>query len=128
MSSARSLTSTTTQPFAVNPEITQVESDSDDEEELGELAVTMDKLRLFDASLYYGKGTMLFTSTDQNKFWDEEITFDVHDTPNIEIPPEAFVMPPIDVIDELFDIYYRVGPQSHSETSTMPINVNSIAG
>ncbi|KAF9115711.1 Transcriptional activator of fatty acid utilization [Mortierella sp. AM989] len=107
VSSARSLTSTTTQPFAVNPEITQVESDSDDEEELGELAVTMDKLRLFDASLYYGKGTMLFTSTDQNKFWDEEITFDVHDTLNIEIPPEAFVMPPIDVIDELFDIYYR---------------------
>ncbi|KAF9172536.1 Transcriptional activator of fatty acid utilization [Mortierella sp. AD010] len=93
----------TTQPHVT----TQDESDSDDDGELGELAVTMDKLRLFDASLYYGKGTMLFTSTDQNKFWDEEITFDVHDTPDIVIPPEAFVMPSVEVIDELFDIYYR---------------------
>ncbi|KAF9358088.1 hypothetical protein BGX26_002509 [Mortierella sp. AD094] len=106
----KSPTSLATQPYAT----TQEEGDSDDEGELGELAVTMDKLRLFDASIYYGKGTMLFTSTDQNKFWDEEITFDVHDTPDIVIPPEAFAMPPIEVIDELFDIYYRVGSAGHS--------------
>ncbi|KAI1318997.1 Transcriptional activator of fatty acid utilization [Mortierella claussenii] len=81
------------------------ESDGD-EGGLGELAATMDKLRLFDASMYYGKGTMLFTSTDQSQFWDEEISFDVHDAQDIAIPPEALVMPPLEVIDELFDIYY----------------------
>ena len=68
----------------------------------------MDKLRLFDASMYLGKGTMLFTSTDQNKFWDEEISFDVHESQDIDIPPEGFVMPPVEVIDALFDIYYKV--------------------
>lgn len=68
----------------------------------------MDKLRLFDASLYLGKGTMLFTSTDQNKFWDEEISFDVHDSQDIDIPPEGFVMPPVEVIDALFDVYFNV--------------------
>ncbi|KAF9431523.1 Transcriptional activator of fatty acid utilization [Entomortierella beljakovae] len=88
------------------PDFSQDEDDSDDGD-LGELTVTMDKLRLFDASLYFGKGTMLFTSTDKNTFWDEEITFDVHDPLDIDIPPEAFVMPPVDVIDELFDIYYK---------------------
>ncbi|KAG0214800.1 Transcriptional activator of fatty acid utilization [Mortierella sp. GBA30] len=81
-------------------------SDGDDDGDLSELAATMDKLRLFDASYYFGKGTMLFTSTDQNKFWDEEISFDVHDAQDIDIPPEALIMPPVEVIDALFDIYY----------------------
>lgn len=84
------------------------ESESDDGSDLGELAATMDKLRLFDASFYFGKGTMLFTQTDTEKFWDEEISFDVHEAPDIDIPPEALVMPPLDVIDTLFDIYYSV--------------------
>ncbi|KAI7832418.1 fungal-specific transcription factor domain-containing protein [Gamsiella multidivaricata] len=83
-----------------------IESDGDDDSELGELAATMDKLRLFDASYYLGKGTMLFTSTDQNQFWDEEISFDVHDAQDICVPPEAYVMPPVEVIDTLIDIYY----------------------
>ncbi|KAG0227215.1 Transcriptional activator of fatty acid utilization [Actinomortierella wolfii] len=78
----------------------------EEEEELEGLAETMDKLRLFDASVYFGKGSMLFTSTDQNHFWDEEISFDVHDVHDIEIPPEALVVPPVEVIDQLFDIYY----------------------
>lgn len=82
--------------------------DSEGDDELGELAATMDKLRLFDASYYFGKGTILFTSTDKNKFWDEEISFDVHDAQDIDIPPEALVMPPVEVIDTLFDIYYSV--------------------
>ncbi|KAF9335983.1 Kinesin-like protein kif15, partial [Linnemannia elongata] len=82
------------------------ESESDDGSDLGELAATMDKLRLFDASFYFGKGTMLFTQTDTEKFWDEEISFDVHEAPDIDIPPEALVVPPLDVIDTLFDIYY----------------------
>ncbi|KAG0275991.1 Kinesin-like protein kif15 [Linnemannia exigua] len=82
------------------------ESDSDDGSDLGELAATMDKLRLFDASFYFGKGTMLFTQTDTEKFWDEEISFDVHEAPDIDIPPEALFMPPVEVIDTLFDIYY----------------------
>ncbi|KAG0251282.1 Transcriptional activator of fatty acid utilization [Actinomortierella ambigua] len=81
-------------------------SDGEEEEELEGLAETMDKLRLFDASVYFGKGSMLFTSTDQNHFWDEEISFDVHDVHDIEIPPEALNLPPIEVIDQLFDIYY----------------------
>lgn len=84
------------------------ESESDDGSDLGELAATMDKLRLFDASFYFGKGTMLFTQTDTEKFWDEEISFDVHEAPDIDIPPEALVVPPLDVIDALFDIYYSV--------------------
>ncbi|KAI8605605.1 fungal-specific transcription factor domain-containing protein [Dissophora ornata] len=84
---------------------TQVDSDGDDEG-LGELAATMDKLRLFDASYYLGKGTMLFTSTDQNQFWDEEISFDVHEAQDFEIPPEAFVLPPLEAIDALFEVYY----------------------
>ncbi|KAF9998181.1 Transcriptional activator of fatty acid utilization, partial [Modicella reniformis] len=88
------------------PDTVPMESDGDDERDLGELAATMDKLRLFDASFYFGKGTMMFSSTDQNKFWDEEITFDVHDPPNFTIPPEAFVVPPLEVIDTLLDIYY----------------------
>ncbi|KAF8946215.1 hypothetical protein BGZ47_001037 [Haplosporangium gracile] len=82
------------------------ESESDDGSDLGELAATMDKLRLFDASFYFGKGTVLFTQTDTEKFWEEEISFDVHEAPDIDIPPEALVMPPLDVIDALFDIYY----------------------
>ncbi|KAF9137948.1 Transcriptional activator of fatty acid utilization [Mortierella sp. GBA39] len=82
------------------------ESESDDGSDFGELAATMDKLRLFDASFYFGKGTMMFTHTDTEKFWDEEISFDVHEAPDIDIPPEALVMPPLDVIDALFDIYY----------------------
>ncbi|KAF9976796.1 Transcriptional activator of fatty acid utilization [Actinomortierella ambigua] len=81
-------------------------SDGEEEEELEGLAQTMDKLRLFDASVYFGKGSMLFTSTDQNHFWDEEISFDVHDVHDIEIPPEALIVPPVEVIDQLFDIYY----------------------
>ncbi|KAF9285541.1 hypothetical protein BGZ68_003767 [Mortierella alpina] len=83
-----------------------VHGDSEGDDELGELAATMDKLRLFDASYYFGKGTILFTSTDKNKFWDEEISFDVHDAQDIDIPPEALIMPPVEVIDTLFDIYY----------------------
>lgn len=51
---------------------------------------------------------MLFTQTDTEKFWDEEISFDVHEAPDIDIPPEALVVPPLDVIDTLFDIYYSV--------------------
>lgn len=74
----------------------------------GGLAATMDKLRLFDASLYYGKGSIFFTSTDKNHFWDEEISFDVHDVHDIDIPPEATIMPPVEAIDMLFDIYYSV--------------------
>ncbi|KAG0042985.1 Transcriptional activator of fatty acid utilization [Gryganskiella cystojenkinii] len=80
---------------------------SDDEGDLGELAATLDKLRLFDASVYFGKGSMLFTSTDQNQFWDEEISFDVHDVPHADIPVEATILPPVEVIDALFDVYYR---------------------
>jgi len=71
----------------------------------------MDKLRVFDASVYFGKGSMMFTSTDENTFWDEEISFDVHESHNIDIPPEALVLPPIEVIDTLFDIYYQVKPR-----------------
>ncbi|KAF9550262.1 Kinesin-like protein kif15 [Mortierella hygrophila] len=82
------------------------ESESDDSSDFDELAATMDKLRLFDASFYFGKGTMMFSHTDTEKFWDEEISFDVHEAPDIDIPPEALVMPPLDVIDALFDIYY----------------------
>ncbi|KAG0328181.1 Kinesin-like protein kif15 [Dissophora globulifera] len=82
-------------------------SESDgDEDGLGELAATMDRLRIFDASHYLGKGTMLFTSMDQDKFWDEEITFDVHESYDFQIPAEALIMPPVEVIDALFDIYY----------------------
>ncbi|KAG0341158.1 hypothetical protein BG004_006123 [Podila humilis] len=72
----------------------------------GGLAATMDKLRLFDASLYYGKGSIFFTSTDKNHFWDEEISFDVHDVYDIDIPPEATILPPVEAIDMLIDIYY----------------------
>ena len=54
---------------------------------------------------------MMFTSTDENTFWDEEISFDVHESHNIDIPPEALVLPPIEVIDTLFDIYYQVKPR-----------------
>lgn len=68
----------------------------------------MDKMRLFDASVYFGKGSMLFTSTDQNQFWDEEISFDIHQTHDVDIPQEALVLPPVEVIDALFDIYYQV--------------------
>ncbi|KAF9581120.1 hypothetical protein BGW38_001979, partial [Lunasporangiospora selenospora] len=92
--------------FASTFEQVQAESSGDDED-LGELATTMDKLRLFDASIYFGKGSMLFTSTDQNQFWDEEISFDVHDVHNIDIPIEATILPPVEVIDALFDIYYQ---------------------
>ncbi|KAF9583730.1 Transcriptional activator of fatty acid utilization, partial [Lunasporangiospora selenospora] len=84
----------------------QDNSDPGEGVELDDLAVTMDKLRLFDASMYLGKGSMLFTSTDKDFFWDEEISFDVHDMHNIDIPIEALTLPPISVIDELFDIYY----------------------
>lgn len=54
---------------------------------------------------------MLFTSTDQNQFWDEEISFDVHDVHNVDIPPEALLLPPIEVMDLLFEIYYQVMPK-----------------
>ncbi|KAG0017880.1 Transcriptional activator of fatty acid utilization [Podila clonocystis] len=83
------------------------DSDGDEEGDLGELAVTMDKMRLFDASVYFGKGSMLFTSTDQNQFWDEEISFDIHETHDVDIPQEALILPPVEVIDALFDIYYQ---------------------
>ncbi|KAF9083462.1 hypothetical protein BGX27_004118, partial [Mortierella sp. AM989] len=73
---------------------------------MNELATTMDKLRVFDASVYFGKGSMLFTSTDQNQFWDEEISFDVH-AHNVEMPPESQILPPVEVIDTLFEIYYQ---------------------
>ncbi|KAF9912162.1 hypothetical protein EC991_000572 [Linnemannia zychae] len=94
------------------------ETDSDDSSDLGELAATMDKLRLFDASFYFGKGTMLFTQTDTEKFWDEEISFDVHEAPDIDIPPEALFMPPLEVIDTLFDIYYSQLFYKHSRIDT----------
>ncbi|KAF9929933.1 Transcriptional activator of fatty acid utilization [Linnemannia zychae] len=84
----------------------QVDSEAESGSDLDELAATMDKLRLFDASFYLGKGTMMFSSTDSEKWWDEEITFDVHEAPDIDIPPEALIMPPVDVIDALFEIYY----------------------
>ncbi|KAG0203489.1 hypothetical protein BGX28_004242 [Mortierella sp. GBA30] len=109
MMSAKSLkspVSSIAQSFASATEPTYGESD-DDEGDMSELATTMDKLRVFDASVYFGKGSMLFTSTDQNNFWDEEISFDVHDAHNVDIPPEALVLPPIEVIDALFDIYYQ---------------------
>ena len=86
----------------------QEDSGGDDEGDLSELAATMDKLRVFDASVYFGKGSMLFTSTDQEKFWDEEISFDVHEARGVDIPPEATVLPPVEVMDALFDIYYQV--------------------
>ncbi|CAO3565615.1 unnamed protein product [Mortierella alpina] len=100
----KSPSSSLAQSFASTTDI--VHGDSEGDDELGDLAATMDKLRLFDASYYFGKGTILFTSTDKNKFWDEEISFDVHDAQDIDIPPEALVMPPVEVIDTLFDIYY----------------------
>lgn len=90
----------------------QEDSEAEDEGDLGELSATLDKLRLFDASVYFGKGSMLFTSTDQNQFWDEEISFDVHDVQHANIPAEATLLPPIEVIDMLFDIYYRVRCES----------------
>lgn len=86
----------------------QEDSGGDDEGDLSELAATMDKLRVFDASVYFGKGSMLFTSTDQEKFWDEEISFDVHEARGVDIPPEATVLPPVEVMDALIDIYYQV--------------------
>ncbi|KAG0047304.1 hypothetical protein BGZ83_007634 [Gryganskiella cystojenkinii] len=85
---------------------TQEDDHEEYDDHVGDLAATMDKLRLFDASMYLGKGTMLFTSTDQNKFWDEEISFDVHDAQDIDLPLEAYTMPPVEVIDALIDIYY----------------------
>ncbi|KAF9956254.1 hypothetical protein BGZ72_002873 [Mortierella alpina] len=100
----KSPVSSLAQSFASTTDI--VHGDSEGDDELGDLAATMDKLRLFDASYYFGKGTMLFTSTDKNKFWDEEISFDVHDAQDIDIPAEALIMPPVEVIDTLFDIYY----------------------
>ncbi|KAF9939194.1 Transcriptional activator of fatty acid utilization [Mortierella alpina] len=102
--SGKSPASSLARSFASTTDI--VHGDSEGDDDLGELAATMDKLRLFDASYYFGKGTMLFTSTDKNKFWDEEISFDVHDAQDIDIPPEALIMPPVEVIDTLFDIYY----------------------
>ncbi|KAF9331867.1 Kinesin-like protein kif15 [Podila minutissima] len=84
----------------------EIDDESRNDGDPGGLAATMDKLRLFDASLYYGKGSIFFTSTDKNHFWDEEISFDVHDVHDIEIPPEATIMPPVEAIDMLFDIYY----------------------
>lgn len=86
----------------------QEDSGGDDEGDLSELAATMDKLRVFDASVYFGKGSMLFTSTDQEKFWDEEISFDVHEARGVDIPPEATVLPPVEVMDALIEIYYQV--------------------
>ncbi|KAG0264013.1 Transcriptional activator of fatty acid utilization [Mortierella polycephala] len=87
-------------------DITHGESDSDSDSGLGELAATMDRLRIFDASYYFGKGTMMFSSTDKTKMWDEEISLDVHGTHDIDIPPEALIMPATEVIDALIDIYY----------------------
>ncbi|KAG0085325.1 hypothetical protein BGZ92_009083 [Podila epicladia] len=84
----------------------ETDDESRNDGDPGGLAATMDKLRLFDASLYYGKGSIFFTSTDKNHFWDEEISFDVHDVHDIDIPPEATIMPPVEAIDMLFDIYY----------------------
>ncbi|KAG0342431.1 Transcriptional activator of fatty acid utilization [Podila horticola] len=84
----------------------EIDDENRNDVDPGGLAATMDKLRLFDASLYYGKGSIFFTSTDKNHFWDEEISFDVHDVHDIEIPPEATIMPPVEAIDMLFDIYY----------------------
>jgi hypothetical protein len=100
----------------------------------------MDKLRVFDASVYFGKGSMLFTSTDQEKFWDEEISFDVHEARGVDIPIGATVLPPVEVMDELFEIYYQVtviillnelNPLpitllKHSNAHTLSIDVDSI--
>ncbi|KAF9966234.1 hypothetical protein BGZ70_002928 [Mortierella alpina] len=105
--SAKSPTSSIAPSFASVTDPVQEGSDSDEEGDISELAATMDKLRVFDASVYFGKGSMMFTSTDENTFWDEEISFDVHESHNIDIPPEALVLPPIEVIDTLFDIYYQ---------------------
>lgn len=86
----------------------------------------MDKMRLFDASVYFGKGSMLFTSTDQNLFWDEEISFDIHQTHDVDIPQEALVLPPVEVIDALFDIYYQV-PKPSPPLGPMHLECNLIA-
>ncbi|KAF9180638.1 hypothetical protein BGZ51_006065 [Haplosporangium sp. Z 767] len=87
-------------------DVTHGESDGDSDSDLGELAATMDRLRIFDASYYFGKGTIMFSSTDKTKMWDEEISLDVHGAHDIDIPPEALIMPATEVIDALIDIYY----------------------
>ncbi|KAF9977344.1 hypothetical protein BGZ65_007430, partial [Modicella reniformis] len=105
--SVRSPASSITRSLSATVDHVQDESEGEDEGEMSELAATLDKLRVFDASVYFGKGSMLFTSTDQNQFWDEEISFDVHDAHNVDIPPEALILPPVEVIDALFEIYYQ---------------------
>ncbi|KAG0318420.1 Transcriptional activator of fatty acid utilization [Dissophora globulifera] len=106
-SSLKSPASSIAPSFTSTVDHLQDDSDGEDEGEISELATTMDKLRVFDASVYFGKGSMLFTSTDQNQFWDEEISFDVHEQHNVDIPSEALILPPIEVIDALFEIYYQ---------------------
>ncbi|KAG0215453.1 Transcriptional activator of fatty acid utilization [Mortierella sp. NVP41] len=105
--SVKSPASSIAPSFTSTADQMQEDSGGDDEGDLSELAATMDKLRVFDASVYFGKGSMLFTSTDQEKFWDEEISFDVHEARGVDIPPEATVLPPVEVMDSLFDIYYQ---------------------
>ncbi|KAG0269810.1 Transcriptional activator of fatty acid utilization [Linnemannia exigua] len=105
--SVKSPASSIAPSFTSTADHMQEDSGGDDEGDLSELAATMDKLRVFDASVYFGKGSMLFTSTDQEKFWDEEISFDVHEARGVDIPPEATVLPPVEVMDALFDIYYQ---------------------
>lgn len=105
--SVKSPASSIAPSFTSTADLMQEDSGGDDEGDLSELAATMDKLRVFDASVYFGKGSMLFTSTDQEKFWDEEISFDVHEARGVDIPPEATVLPPVEVMDALIDIYYQ---------------------